>query len=82
MTDIVVNEIFTRASDDTLEFIELYNTTNTAVNIGGWFLSDSSTNSLKYEISGRTILDPYFYVVTTDNIVSQSGVDLVVANMG
>jgi len=46
---IVVNEVRSFA-DPTVDAIELYNPTASAVNVGGWFLSDSFSNPKKYTI--------------------------------
>ena len=43
--------------------IELYNSTANPIAIGGWFLSDSSANFLKFEISAGTTVPAGGYVV-------------------
>jgi hypothetical protein len=45
------------------DWIELYNSTNETINIGGWFLSDSDTNVMKYEIAEDTTIDANGYIV-------------------
>jgi hypothetical protein len=48
------------------DWIELHNTTNSAINIGGWFLSDNDNgepNITKYEIASGTVLGAYSCVV-------------------
>jgi hypothetical protein len=57
---VVINELMAAGGVD---WIELYNTTDQAVDIGGWFLSDSAGNLTKYEIAAGTILAPGGYVV-------------------
>ena len=47
--------------------IELHNVTGTAVDIGGWFLSDSSDDLLKYEIPQGTIIEPFGYIVFSES---------------
>ena len=48
---IVINEVLAHTDDVVYgDWIELYNTTGSPVNIGGWFLSDDSGNLTKYEI--------------------------------
>ena len=43
--------------------IELHNTTDQAIEIGGWYLSDSATNLLKFQIPTGTVLEAGAYVV-------------------
>ena len=50
------------------DMIEFYNTTSAAINIGGWFVSDSSSNLMKYRIAANTtIAAGGYYVLTEDN---------------
>ena len=48
---IVINEVLTH-TDDLIygDWIELHNTTDANINIGGWFISDDRDNLKKYEI--------------------------------
>jgi hypothetical protein len=64
-TGIVINEVLTNTNDSALQAdaIELHNTTAAIIDIGGWFLSDSATNLLKYEIPAGTMLGPGAYQV-------------------
>jgi hypothetical protein len=53
------------------DWIELYNTTDKTINIGGWFLSDNNDddpNRMKYEIAAGTTIDPNGYVVFYENL--------------
>jgi hypothetical protein len=48
------------------DWIELHNTTDNPINIGGWFLSDnnrSEPNLMKYRIADGTTIDPNHYLV-------------------
>jgi len=60
---VVINEILSHSHADTADWIELHNTTNTAIDIGGWFLSDSSSDLMKYQIAPGTIIAPDGYIV-------------------
>ncbi len=64
--NIVVNEVLTNTDPPLLDSIELYNTTNAAVNISGWYLSDSSGDLKKYRIPEGTVIGPYGYLVLTE----------------
>ena len=46
----------------------MYNTTDTAIDIGGWFLSDSKDALFKYEIAAGTAIGPYDYLVFYENL--------------
>jgi len=50
------------------DWIELHNTTNTAVDIGGWFLSDSEAKPQKYEIAAGTWIEPFGYMVFFEDL--------------
>lgn len=67
---IVMNEIWARGSGENLDYIELYNSSSAAVNIGGYKIYDSGGNSgskPKMEIPANTTLAAKgFYVVITD----------------
>lgn len=69
--DIVINELLAHSDTLLYDWIELHNTTDNAINIGGWFLSDSDANNLsrmKYEIAAGTTIDPNGYVVFYENV--------------
>ncbi|MFH1715910.1 MAG: CotH kinase family protein, partial [Planctomycetota bacterium] len=61
--DVVINEILAHAHAEASDWIELYNTTDKTIDIGGWFLSDSKDNLFKYQIAGGSTIDPYGYIV-------------------
>ncbi len=54
---IVINEVLANSGASS-DWIELHNRTNAAVNIGGWFLSDSSSDLTKYRIPPGTVVAP------------------------
>jgi len=59
---VVINEVLTYSPGDS-DWIELYNTTSQAINIGGWFLSDSDTDLTKYQIADGTVITANGYLV-------------------
>jgi hypothetical protein len=65
---IVINELLAHSHDILPDWIELYNTTPQAIPIGGWFLSDSGSNLMKYEIPAGTIIPGYGYVVFYEDL--------------
>jgi hypothetical protein len=65
---VVINEALTYSSAGASDWIELHNTTNTAVNISGWFLSDDDSELKKYEIAEGTRIGPYGHVVFYEDL--------------
>ncbi|HOL88382.1 MAG TPA: lamin tail domain-containing protein [Anaerohalosphaeraceae bacterium] len=64
---IVINELLAHSHNQAPDWIELYNTTAQPISIGGWFLSDSSTNLMKYQIPNGTVIGPFGYAVFYEN---------------
>ena len=61
---IAINELLAHHIDEPLEdAIELLNTTDAPIDIGGWFLSDNGGNLKKYRIPNGTILKPGRFLV-------------------
>ncbi|MCP4261172.1 MAG: hypothetical protein GY774_27245 [Planctomycetes bacterium] len=65
---VVINEVLAHSHADASDWIELHNTTSTAINIGGWFLSDSSSDLAKYRIDVGTIIAPNGYIVFYEDL--------------
>jgi hypothetical protein len=63
---IVINEVLAHTDGPDGDWIELYNTTGSAINIGGWFISDSDGDFKKYEIAAGTTIPADGYVVFTE----------------
>ena len=66
--EVVINELLTHSHAGQPDWIELHNTTDTAINIGGWFLSDSSADFMKYEIAAGTTIEPLGYIVFYEDL--------------
>jgi hypothetical protein len=63
---VVINEVLAHSHAGEPDWIELHNTTDLPINIGGWFLSDdniSEPNLVKYEIAAGTSIPAYGYKV-------------------
>lgn len=60
---IVINEVLTHTDPPLYDSIELHNPTASAINLGGWYLSDSSDNYKKYRIPTGTTLAAGGYLV-------------------
>ena len=65
---VVINEVLAHAHAEAADWIELFNTTDTAIDIGGWFLSDSGNALFKYEIAAGTIIEPFDYIVFYEDL--------------
>jgi len=65
---VVINELLAHSHADAVDWIELHNTTDTAIDVGGWFLSDSNSNLMKYEIAAGTRIAPYGYIVFYEDL--------------
>ena len=64
---VVVNELLANSSGPGSDWIELHNTTDEPVSIGGWFVSDDGDDLTKYQIAAGTVLPPRgFFVLTED----------------
>ena len=63
---VVINEVLAHSHAAVPDWIELHNTTDQPINIGGWFLSDSDDDDpsrMKYRIAPGTTIAPNGYVV-------------------
>ena len=69
-SDVIINEFLTSnnkglttQSGKHTDWIELYNKGESAVDIGGWYLTDSEDNLTKWKVPAGTILPPDGYLV-------------------
>lgn len=58
---VVINELLTHTDDPVKDTIEIFNGSGSVIDLGGWYLSDSKSDLLKYQIPGGTILGPGEY---------------------
>ncbi|MEX2142608.1 MAG: lamin tail domain-containing protein [Pirellulales bacterium] len=72
VSSIVVNEVLTHTDSPLTDAVELYNPTEAAINIGGWYLSDGNQPAgvsdglaeyKKFRIPHGTIIQPGAYLV-------------------
>ncbi len=59
---VVIEEVFAN-SGTAPDWIELHNRSSAAIDIGGWFLSDSGVNLAKYRIPAGTVIPAGGYLV-------------------
>jgi len=60
---VVINELLASSQGSGPDWIELYNTTDRTIDLGGWFLSDDADNLMKYEIAAGTSIRAGGYIV-------------------
>ena len=74
LDDIVINEVLSHpAGDVAVDAIELHNTTNHPINVGGWYLSDSNGNYQKYRIPSLTVIPAGGYIVFDEHQFNAAG---------
>ena len=70
LRNAVINEVLAHANLPLEDAIEIYNPTDTAVNLGGWYLSDSQANFKKFRIPDETMLPAYSFKVFYENQIN------------
>ncbi len=60
---VVINEVMANPDTGQPDWIELHNTTNRTIDLGGWFLSDDVDELTKYEIDSGITISAGGYVV-------------------
>ncbi len=63
---VIVNEVLSHTAPVQGDMIELYNTTDQPIDIGGWFLSDRESDLRMYQIAAGTVIAPKGYLVFTE----------------
>ena len=64
---VIINEVLANSPIGQKDSIELYNPTAQTMDLGGWFLSDSSATPKKYRIPEGTIIYAGGYLVFTED---------------
>ena len=72
---VVINEFLANSQGSEPDWIELHNTTDQPVDIGGWFLSDDANNLMKYEIAAGVSIPADGYTVFYENLHFNSQAD-------
>ena len=60
---VVISELLANSVGNEPDWIELHNTTNQPIGLGGWFLSDDADLLTKYEIAAGIVLPASGYLV-------------------
>ncbi len=53
---VVINEVLAHTDEPELDTIELHNTNETAIDVSGWYLSDSAADFFKFAIPQGTVI--------------------------
>ena len=75
LTNVVINEVLTHTDPPLEDAIELFNPTAQAVDLGGWWLSDSKGALMKYRIPDGTVVPAYGFRVFYESNSFNSGED-------
>ena len=51
---VLINEVLANTDSSETDFVEIYNPTNSEVDISGWYLTDNSKNPQKFKIPANT----------------------------
>ncbi len=62
LTSVRINEVLTHSDPDD-DWIELYNTTGSPVDVGNWYVSDKLNDLTRYQIPAGTIIPANGYLV-------------------
>jgi len=73
--NVTITEIMYKPSPAFNEWVELYNPTDTAINLSGWYIKDEANNT--FGDIGNLILQPYSYAVIQDAGVLNNDGDTV-----
>ncbi len=60
---VVINEVLANSQGAGPDWIELYNTTGRAIDLGGWFISDDADDLTKYRIAAGASISAGGYLV-------------------
>ncbi|MCK4292714.1 MAG: lamin tail domain-containing protein, partial [Planctomycetes bacterium] len=63
----MINELLAHSPGTPGNWIELYNTTGSQIDIGGWYLSDTEIDLKKYRFADGTKIDAGDYLVFYEN---------------
>jgi hypothetical protein len=63
LSNVLVNELLSHSDPPLEDAVEFYNPSGAAVDISGWYLSDSQNNLQKYRVPANTVIQPGGYIV-------------------
>ncbi|MBI5387222.1 MAG: lamin tail domain-containing protein [Verrucomicrobia bacterium] len=79
---ILINEVLTHTDPPQVDAIELHNPTTKAVEVGGWLITDDSTNAFKFRLPAGTTIPAGGYVVFTETEFNPAGLGFAFSSKG
>jgi len=79
---IVINELLTHTDPPLIDTIELFNPTDAAVDLSGWFLSDKADIPKKFRIPNGTIIAAKGFVTFDQSEFDDFGLDFNLNSLG
>ncbi len=67
---VLINEVLANTDSTQEDFVELYNSTNSEVDISGWYLTDNSKKPKKFKIPANTTIAAGGYLVFKAEVYS------------
>ena len=64
---IVINEVLARTDAPDADFVELYNTTDNAIDVSGWYVGDSNDDLFRFQIGDSSTIPAHGYVTFDQN---------------
>jgi hypothetical protein len=65
---VVIEEVYANPLAGEVDWVKLHNRSAEAVDVGGWFLSDSEANLTKYQIAEGTMIPPFGYLTFREDL--------------
>lgn len=79
---ILITEVLTHTDLPAYDAVELFNPTEQAVDISGWFLSDDPDQPMKYRLSGTVLQPGAFAVLTAEQFGNNGSASFGLSSLG
>jgi len=66
---VIINEIMYDPSINNSEFIELFNASDTSINIGGWTIQDEAKAEVEVAETNKEIYPGEYFVISSDSLI-------------
>jgi hypothetical protein len=73
VVDIVINEVLSHTNAPQVDAVELLNTSGQPIDVGGWYLSDSSDGYKRFQFPDPTVIPAGQYLVVDESDFNSSG---------
>ena len=71
--NVVINELLSHSDPPLMDAVELFNASASAVDLSGWFLSDSASNLRKFQIPAGAVIAPGGFAVFYEDQFNRAG---------